>query len=33
MKSRARFEPARDSDGKPTGDTVSNAIKWVLPDG
>jgi protein TonB len=33
MKSRARFEPARDSDGKPTGDTVTNAIKWVLPDG
>jgi protein TonB len=33
MKSRARFAPARDSDGKPTTDTVANAIKWVLPEG
>ncbi|MEA3038236.1 MAG: periplasmic protein TonB [Sphingomonadales bacterium] len=33
MKSRARFSPARDSDGKPTTDTVANAIKWVLPEG
>jgi protein TonB len=33
MKSRARFAPARDSDGRPTTDTVSNAIKWVLPEG
>ena len=33
MKSRARFTPARDSSGNPTGDTVTNAIKWVLPDG
>jgi protein TonB len=33
MKSRARFAPARDSDGRPTGDTVANAIKWVLPEG
>jgi len=32
MKSRARFTPARDSDGRPTGDTVANAIRWVLPD-
>jgi protein TonB len=32
MKSRARFTPARDSDGKPTGDTVTSAIRWVLPD-
>lgn len=32
MKSRARFTPARDSDGKGTTDTVSNAIRWVLPD-
>ncbi len=31
MKQRARFTPARDSDGKPTGDTVANAIRWVLP--
>ena len=33
MKSRARFTPARDSDGNPTGDSVSNAIRWVLPEG
>ena len=33
MRSRARFTPARDSDGNPTGDTVSNAIRWVLPEG
>jgi protein TonB len=33
MKSRARFAPARDSDGKPTTDSVANAIKWVLPEG
>jgi protein TonB len=33
MKSRARFSPARDSDGHPTTDTVANAIKWVLPEG
>ncbi|HZG09802.1 MAG TPA: energy transducer TonB [Allosphingosinicella sp.] len=32
MKSRARFTPARDSDGKATGDSVYNAIRWVLPD-
>jgi protein TonB len=32
MKSRARFSPARDSDGRPTGDTVANAIRWVLPE-
>ena len=32
MKSRARFTPARNSDGQPTGDTVANAIRWVLPD-
>jgi protein TonB len=32
MRSRARFTPARDSDGRPTGDTVANAIRWVLPD-
>ncbi|MEA3000550.1 MAG: periplasmic protein TonB [Sphingomonadales bacterium] len=33
MKSRARFSPARDGDGRPTTDTVANAIKWVLPEG
>ena len=32
MKQRARFTPARNSDGQPTGDTVANAIRWVLPD-
>jgi protein TonB len=32
MKSRARFTPARDSDGKATGDSVSNSIRWVLPE-
>lgn len=31
MRSRARFTPARDSEGRPTGDTVANAIRWVLP--
>ena len=32
MKSRARFTPARDSSGAATADTVSNAIRWVLPE-
>jgi protein TonB len=32
MKSRARFTPARDSDGKPVSDTAASAIRWVLPD-
>jgi periplasmic protein TonB len=32
MKSRARFAPARDSDGRPASDSVSSAIRWVLPD-
>ncbi|HEX8668324.1 MAG TPA: energy transducer TonB [Allosphingosinicella sp.] len=32
MKSRARFTPARDSSGNVTGDTVTSAIRWVLPD-
>jgi protein TonB len=31
MRSRARFTPARDSAGNKTSDTVSSAIKWVLP--
>jgi protein TonB len=31
MKQRARFTPARDSDGKTTGDAVTSAIRWVLP--
>ena len=32
MKQRARFTPARDGAGNPATDTVSNAIKWVLPE-
>jgi protein TonB len=32
MKQRARFTPARDSDGRLVPDSVSNAIRWVLPD-
>jgi periplasmic protein TonB len=32
MKSRARFTPARDSDGRTTSDSVNSAIRWVLPD-
>jgi protein TonB len=31
MRSRARFTPARDSQGNPVGDTISNTIRWVLP--
>jgi protein TonB len=31
MKQRARFTPAKNNRGEPTGDTVSNAIRWVLP--
>lgn len=31
MRQRAKFTPARDSDGKVIGDTVSSAIRWVLP--
>lgn len=32
MKSRARFTPAKDSDGKAVPDTAASAIRWVLPD-
>jgi periplasmic protein TonB len=32
MTSRARFTPARDSSGQPTGDSVSSRITWRLPD-
>jgi protein TonB len=32
MKQRARFTPARGSDGKATSDSVTSAIRWVLPD-
>jgi periplasmic protein TonB len=31
MKQRARFTPATGSDGKATSDTVTSAIRWVLP--
>ena len=32
MKSRARFTPARDSDGRQVADAVASTIRWVLPD-
>lgn len=32
MKQRARFTPARNSAGQPTSDSVTSAIRWVLPD-
>src|SRR6476661_6893372 len=31
MKSRARFTPAHDATGKPTSDSTSSRIRWVLP--
>ena len=31
MRQRARFTPAKNNRGEPTSDTVSNAIRWVLP--
>jgi protein TonB len=31
MRQRARFTPARNDRGEPTGDTVASAIRWVLP--
>ena len=31
MKQRARFTPAKDNRGEFTSDTVTNAIRWVLP--
>ena len=30
LRSRARFTPARDSNGNPTTDTVTQRIRWVL---
>ncbi|HEY1607050.1 MAG TPA: energy transducer TonB [Allosphingosinicella sp.] len=33
MKNRARFTPARDSNGNATTDNVASAIRWVLPEG
>jgi periplasmic protein TonB len=32
MRQRAKFTPARDSDGKLTSDSVTSAIRWVLPE-
>lgn len=32
MKQRAKFSPARNSAGEPTADSVTSAIRWVLPD-
>ncbi len=32
ISKRARFEPARDSDGLVTSGSYSSSIKWVLPD-
>ncbi|HEY0043097.1 MAG TPA: TonB family protein [Allosphingosinicella sp.] len=32
MKQRARFQPARNSAGQETTDTVQSSIKWVLPE-
>jgi protein TonB len=32
MKQRARFTPARNSDGQATSDSVASAIRWVLPE-
>jgi hypothetical protein len=29
---RARFQPARDHEGKPTEDSVSGRIIWRLPE-
>lgn len=31
MRQRARFTPAKDNMGEPTGDTVASAIRWQLP--
>jgi protein TonB len=31
MRQRARFTPAKNNRGEPTGDTVASAIRWVLP--
>lgn len=32
-QSRARFRPARDADGRATGDVVTGRIHWQLPGG
>lgn len=31
MRSRARFEPARDSGGQPIPDHLQSHIRWILP--
>jgi protein TonB len=31
MKQRAKFTPARNNRGEPTGDTYTSAIRWQLP--
>jgi hypothetical protein len=32
LRSRARFTPARDSNGQPTADTTSGRIRWQIQD-
>jgi TonB family protein len=32
LMERARFQPARDANGKPTTDSFSSRVRWVLPD-
>ena len=32
LTERARFLPARDSEGKPTADSVHAAVRWILPE-
>jgi protein TonB len=31
MKQRAKFTPAKNNRGEPTGDIVASAVRWVLP--
>jgi protein TonB len=31
VRRRARFTPAKDSEGNPTTDTYSNRVRWVIP--
>jgi protein TonB len=32
LEDRARFEPARDADGKRIADETTGRIRWMLPD-
>lgn len=32
IMSRARLSPARDADGRPVADRVSNRVRWMLPE-